>query len=114
MTKGELAVRLDGREYGKEIDRLEGDTMSIKLNILYPKAHELFVIGELAHIVGDGNYERDEQDLERWWISPTSNNWWARIEDGILSINGRYADDATMQAVKQMLLFRCESDVKEL
>jgi len=86
--------------------------MIIKLKIRRARATE-FVIAALAHIVGEGNYVRDEQDPARWRIEPTANNWWARVEDGALSVNGLYADDATMLAVKRMLLFRCDGELKE-
>jgi hypothetical protein len=72
---------------------------------------EEFVISVLAHIVGQGNYLRDEQDGSLWRIGSTSNDWWARVEENQLTISGRYADNATMQAVKQMLLYRCCSEV---
>jgi hypothetical protein len=75
---------------------------------------EMFVINTLSHIVGHGNYVRDEQDPCRYRIEPTANNWWARVEDGVLSVNGRYADEPTMQAVKRMLLFRCDGELKEV
>lgn len=75
---------------------------------------EYFVIKTLSHIVGQGNYVRDEQDPCRYRIEPMSNNWWARVEDGVLSFNGRYADEPTMRAVKQMLLFRCDGELKEM
>ena len=85
----------------------------IKLKIRRARATE-FVIAALAHIVGQGNYVRDEQDPCRYRIEPMSNNWWARVEDGVLSFNGRYADEPTMRAVKQMLLFRCDGELKEM
>ena len=87
--------------------------MIIRLKIRRARATE-FVISALAHIVGEGNYIRDEQDPDRWRIEPTANNWWARVEDGVLSVNGRYADEQAMEAVKQMLLFRCDNEVSEL
>jgi hypothetical protein len=72
-----------------------------------------FVIATLALVVGKGSYEPDIQDSCRWLIEPSENNWWARVEDGVMTVSGRYADDATMQAVKQMLLFRCASEVSD-
>lgn len=87
--------------------------MIINMKIRRERATD-FVINELSHIVSNGVYERDENEPFRWHIDLIKNNWWARVEDGVLTISSRYADEAIMQAVKRMLLFRCDNEVSEL
>lgn len=53
------------------------------------------LLPRLAWIVsGQAAFEQVEaNDPNRWAIDLSGNNWWARLEDGILTINYRYASN---------------------
>lgn len=77
----------------------------ITMKVLKPHREE-FIVTQLAHIVGDGTWSK-RTATESYTLDPVGNNWWARFEDGALSITGRYADAETMLAVKRLAQYRC-------
>ncbi len=85
----------------------------VYLKILKPDAKN-FILNALAHVVGSGYYGMDPADPARWLVDLLKNNWRAHIKDGVLSINGRSADELTHQAVKTVLLHRCYGVLSEV